>query len=500
MFSMYSHNFLFLFGKKSASGVLWCFFGLLLLSVVFKHSPAVASQGNVGPVIPEKYAAYVIDAETGAVLYQQNASKKLHPASLTKMMTLLMMFDAIDRGMLKLHHRIRITDHAASMVPSKLDLPVGSSIKVEDAIRALTVKSANDVAAAVGEKLGNGSEENFARLMTRMAARIGMKDTVFKNASGLHDPEQVTTARDIAKLASVLLTKYGRHYHYFSSDIFSYKGKIYKSHNHLLASYDGMDGFKTGYIRASGFNLVSSAKRGNHRLIGVVFGGRTGKLRNEEMERILDLSFAKVEMLQVAELPVPDEKPRVLAANDTALVPKPISITHGGDEILLTDAHLNGRRWAMLNPSQTDGLLQRLSGQGDFDMSAHSRIETGLIAVSSYVGQPIPVSAFGKDNFVPVPDHARFDDISYDAGDWEIQVGAFSRRETSQRVLDEAMKSLPHALQNAETYVAPLKTPEGWIYRGRIKGYSKVAAYDACDVLPECIPVAPDPVSPRLNQ
>lgn len=472
----------------------------LLSAFVLSSQHSFASDD--GRVYEDKYAAYVVDVETGEVLYQKNATKKLHPASLTKMMTLLMVFDAIDRGKLKLHHRVRISEHAASMVPSKLDLPVGSTIKVEDAILALTTKSANDVAAAIGEKLGGGSEKNFARLMTRMAWRIGMTDTRFRNASGLHDPKQVSTARDMSKLARVLLDKYGRHYHYFSTRRFTYKGKTYKSHNKLLDSYAGMDGFKTGYIRAAGFNLVSSAKRGDRRLVGVVFGGRTGNLRNEEMARIMDHSFAKVNAMPLVAkvIPVPEEKPVLAPTKTAALVNKPLAITVPDADAALTPAQLNGRRWAMLNPSQVDGVLQRISGQGDIDMSARGRIEAGLISISSYLGQPIPASAMYKEKFVPVPDHARFENASYDSGEWEIQVGAFSKRESSQKVLDKALLELPPVLRNATSYIAPMKTPEGWIYRGRIKGYSKVAAYDACDILAECIPVAPDKEPARLNQ
>ena len=172
---------------------------------------------------------------------------------------------------MSLKERVYISKHAASMVPSKLDLPAGSSIKVRDAIYALVTKSANDVAVALAEHIA-GSERNFAKKMTRRAKQLGMHSTRFVNASGLHDPRQISTARDMAKLARTVIVNYPSYYRYFSRASFSYRGKTYKNHNKLLGSYAGMDGMKTGYIKASGFNLISSAVRGNRRLIGVVFG------------------------------------------------------------------------------------------------------------------------------------------------------------------------------------------------------------------------------------
>ena len=219
-----------------------------------------------------KYASLVMDADTGLVLHKRNADKVLHPASLTKMMTLIMLFDALEEGRVHMKSRIRISHNAANAVPSKLDLPVGSSIRVKDAINALIIKSANDVAIAVAEHLA-GSEKDFARLMTKRARSLGMTRTRFMNASGLHHKRQVSTARDMAKLARTIISEYAPYYRYFSANKFHYRGKTYRSHNKLMGKYAGMDGMKTGYIHKSGFNLVSSAVRNNRRIIGVVFGG-----------------------------------------------------------------------------------------------------------------------------------------------------------------------------------------------------------------------------------
>ena len=207
-----------------------------------------------------RYASIVMDADTGVVLSESNSNKKLHPASLTKVMTLLMLFEAMDNGQIGLRDQIRVSKHAASMVPSKLDLPAGSTIKVQDAIYAMVTKSANDVAVAVAERLG-GTERGFARMMTRRAHELGMSNTTFVNASGLHDPQQVSSARDMALLARTVINQHRGYYRYFSTANFTYKGRSYHNHNRLMETYKGMDGMKTGYVGTSGFNLVASAVR-----------------------------------------------------------------------------------------------------------------------------------------------------------------------------------------------------------------------------------------------
>ncbi|MBL4805412.1 MAG: D-alanyl-D-alanine carboxypeptidase, partial [Alphaproteobacteria bacterium] len=244
-----------------------------------------------------KYASIVMDADTGLILRQRYANKSLHPASLTKVMTLLLTFEALESGQMQLKDRIRISNHAASMVPSKLGLKPGSSIRVQDAIYALVTKSANDVAVALAEHHA-GSESNFAQRMTAKARAIGMSRTTFRNASGLHDPRQVTTARDMAKMARYVINVHPTYYRYFSRKNFTYAGQTYRNHNRLMDTYPGMDGMKTGYINASGFNLIASAVRGDKRIIGVVFGGRSSRSRNAHMKDILDEGFSKIKNIR----------------------------------------------------------------------------------------------------------------------------------------------------------------------------------------------------------
>lgn len=229
-----------------------------------------------------KYAGIVIDANTGKTLYAQNADEPRYPASLTKMMTLYMLFEAIDSGRVTKQSRIPFSAHAASRPPSKLGVGAGNSITVENAILALVTKSANDVAAATGEFLG-GTESKFAAMMTAKARQLGMTSTTFRNASGLPDDRQVTTARDMAKLGIALREHFPHHYHYFSTRSFQFGKRSFANHNRLLGRVRGVDGIKTGYIRAAGFNLVTSATDGNRRIVAVVMGGRTGKSRNDHM-------------------------------------------------------------------------------------------------------------------------------------------------------------------------------------------------------------------------
>ncbi len=240
-----------------------------------------------------RYAAIVLDADTGRVLHAANPDTRKYPASLTKMMTLYLVFEALETRRLKLDQRLPVSARAAGMAPSKLGVKRGESISVETAILALVTKSANDAAVVVAEFLG-GTEAKFARLMTKKAHVLGMRRTSFRNASGLPNRRQLSTARDIALLAKHLVQDFPRQYQYFSRKRYSFRGKEFKNHNTLLRTYPGTDGIKTGYIRASGFNLAASVTRNGRRLIGVVFGGKTARSRDRHMAKLLERGFKKV--------------------------------------------------------------------------------------------------------------------------------------------------------------------------------------------------------------
>ncbi|MBD0272435.1 MAG: D-alanyl-D-alanine carboxypeptidase, partial [Acetobacteraceae bacterium] len=232
------------------------------------------------------------DAQNGTVLMSASADEQRYPASLTKMMTVYMAFEALRDGRISLASPIRVSADAASMPPSRLGLAAGMTLTVEEAILALVTKSANDAAAALGEFLGGGSEDRFAQMMTMKARALGMTRTTFRNASGLPDLDQVTTARDMALLGRRLMHDFPDRFSYFSTPHFVFRGRTHWNHNRLLNEYDGTDGIKTGYVNDSGFNLVASAQREGVRLVAAVFGGRTGRERDRHMMAILDRGFS----------------------------------------------------------------------------------------------------------------------------------------------------------------------------------------------------------------
>ena len=453
------------------------FIAAILVTFLWVHIPSDAyakkSRGN------PKYASLVMDADTGVILSQRYADKKLHPASLTKMMTLLMVFEALDRGDLRLNDRLRVSKRASQMVPSKLGLRAGSSIKVKDAIYALVTKSANDVAATVAENLG-GSEYRFASLMTQRARSIGMNKTRYMNASGLHHRSQISTARDQAKLARYILQRYPHHYRYFSTKNFNYNGKSYRNHNRLMTTYKGMDGFKTGYINASGFNLVASARQSGRRLIGVVFGGRSTKTRNAHMAEILDAGFKKASKIRLASTKVPPPPQAKPITKVAAATPEPAYTSLAALEQRASTSNVQSN-YTALTQALEEGRFDEITGQGDVDDMASKRIETGLIAMAAHSGDKIePASGVGS---LPHPKDV--------VGKWSVQIGAFNSRLATDEALKKAILGLPKEFHQKPPLSVPLKTTDGIIFRARIGGLSEDEAFKACTYFADCMPVAP---------
>ncbi len=268
-----------------------------------------------------RYAAIVVEFESGEVLHETNADTRNHPASLTKMMTLYMLFEALRDGRVKPDQALKVSRRAAGMPNSKLGLKQGETISVDDAILALVTKSANDVAVVIAESLAE-SEIEFAQKMTAKAKALGMTRTSFRNASGLYNRGQLSTARDMATLARALIRDFPERYPSFATRKFRFNGRVYRNHNTLLRNYAGADGMKTGYIRASGYNLAASARRDGTRLVAVLFGGKSSKRRDRQVASLLDRGFGKLSdpiylptggMVKQDILP-PAEKPQVLAA------------------------------------------------------------------------------------------------------------------------------------------------------------------------------------------
>jgi len=232
------------------------------------------------------FSSIIVDANSGATLSASNPDALRHPASLTKIMTLYLLFERLQAGKLSLDSEMQVSEHASDQAPTKLGLRPGQTIRVEDAIKGLVTRSANDAAVVIAETIG-GEEDDFAQMMTRKARALGMSRTIYRNASGLPNDEQVTTARDQATLGRAIQDRFPRYYRYFSTLTFNYHGQSIRNHNHLLGNVEGVDGIKTGYTRASGFNLVTSLRRDNHHLVGVVMGGRSGGSRDAIMRNLL---------------------------------------------------------------------------------------------------------------------------------------------------------------------------------------------------------------------
>lgn len=275
------------------SGLSALLFTIPAEAAIRHHHWGRAAGIPAGATDPEKDAALVLDGATGRVLYERNADAARHPASLTKMMTLYLLFEQLKNGQMTLATPLPVSDHAAIQHRTKLYLRPGTTIPVEQAIRAIVVCSANDVAVAISEAIG-GSEAHFAELMTAKARELGMTHTFYHNASGLPDDLQITTARDLSILARHLAYDFPQYFPYFSTQTFEWHGELHKSTDHLLGAYEGADGIKTGYTGASGFNLVSSVVRGGAHVIAVVMGGRTAHRRDMEMVGMLDNTFAQI--------------------------------------------------------------------------------------------------------------------------------------------------------------------------------------------------------------
>src|SRR5215813_7135045 len=277
--------------ERRSGRLRFCALALCAFLASLYLAPGSADAKSKVKRIPPTAASIIVDAENGTVLYDSNSSARTYPASLTKMMTLYLLFEAIEAKQVKLDDMLPVSAHAAVQPATDLALRPGQSITVEKAILALIVHSANDVAVVVAEALG-GTESQFAAKMTRKARELGMTSTQYANASGLPDSGQLTNARDMAILARALITRFPGFYPYFATETFAYNGRLYITHNHVVETYPGPDGLKTGYIRASGYNVATSAVRDGRRIIAVVMGGRSAYARDAQMTALLDQGFA----------------------------------------------------------------------------------------------------------------------------------------------------------------------------------------------------------------
>lgn len=439
---------------------------------------------------PRPANAYIlIDADTGMVISQDDADRTLYPASLTKLMTLLLTFEALDNGKINRQSRVVMSSHAASMPPSKLGIRPGQSITVDQAIKILVTKSANDVAVAVGETLG-GSEGRFAQMMNLKARELGMVQTHFVNASGLHNVRQTSSPRDMAKLGLYILKNYPNYYAVFSTREVYFNGKAMRNHNHLMESYRGMDGMKTGYIGPSGFNLVASAKRGNVRLIGVVFGGRTADSRNKQMAGLLDDGFSRVQQLRLMKPQMADNslagKGRILATQPTKKIQaSPLSPVLTPPRKPDNMAALTVTS-AVPAPHPSSQILATPTGSQMASRSAATQplLRSSTPILTTRIGATVPPAVLSAP---PAPS-------AQQAGGegWSVQIGAFQDRLSTDQAIYRAIQKLPAPLNRGNAMIVPLRTVDAtWMFRARIGGYTKEQALQACRYLDDCLTISP---------
>ena len=420
-----------------------------------------------------KYASIVIDAHTQEVLYARNADTRNYPASLTKMMTLYLGFEALRNGKLSLNKPLRVSRRAAGQAPSRLGLKAGGSISVHDALMALIVKSANDVAVVAAEALAP-SEAAFAQMMTAKARELGMANTTFRNASGLPNRGQLSTARDISKLALALMNNFPQQFEMFSVSRFRYGGRTYRTHNNLLNRYHGTDGIKTGYTRASGFNLVASVERNRQHLVGVVFGGRTAKSRDNHMITLLDKGFNRLrrrDALAARPQAKPDPFAPQVAARRPAVERRP---RRRPDAIAVLIAN------SPAEPEPTGPRPRRKPPA--YPQSVEIISMDG--AAARFAGRAPP----------PAPVTQGMGSVA-DA-EWGIQVGAFAVRSRADLAAQSAADSEPRLLSDVDVRVAPLSHGGKTLYRARLVGLSETDALKACSALRrqsrDCAIVRPD--------
>lgn len=439
----------------------------VLRLLVFAVAWSAAASGFVTAASANsKYAAFVMHADSGDVFFSRHADERRYPASLTKMMTLYLLFEELEAGRLTMQSQLPVSSRAAGQPPSKLGLSAGSKITVEEAINALIIKSANDVAVVVAEAI-SGSEWRFALKMTEKARELGMRRTRFRNASGLPNSKQTSTARDLATLGRRLIQDFPEYYSYFSAESFRWNGKTYRTHNRLIKTFKGAEGLKTGYTRRSGFNLVTSATRDGNRLIGVVLGGRSVRTRDAHMRKILDTAFAEIARhpARVAALhrktPTPRIKPTLLAE----LRKEDAAPTVGGDEELRSEIFAAAEGLSPQNAGDAIGSLIAASNTDDFN--EYERVR--LAALSPTDGGQIG-ALFGEG------------DIDSFGSEWAVQIGAYSTKALAQKELEAAAQKA--GLTAYARAVQPLARDDGkTIYRARFTSMSAIEAADLCQTL-----------------
>lgn len=418
-----------------------------------------------------EFSALTVDARTGQVLFSDHADALRHPASLTKMMTLYVLFQDLKAGRISRSTMLHVSNRASAMAPTKLNLPAGSAISVDDAIKGLVTKSANDAAVTIAESLG-GTESNFAARMTRVAHSIGMSHSTFNNASGLPNTSQYTTARDMATLGLRLMRDFPQYYPYFRTTAFQFHGRTIRTHNSLLQHFEGTDGIKTGYIADSGYNLVTSTKRDDKRLVGVVLGARSSVSRGQYMVSMLEENFAKAKDGNTVAALVGSSAG---AINPIAEVAKPHSVNSKGLAQVAADAARNDAQpdEATTTASIRTAVPQVLQAKLEPDDSNPTKLPFAVVSASD---QPHSLANVFTDS-------------------WNIEVGTFPEKSLADARIASLRGRLTHALGDKHGFTMQSDKDGEVSYHARFAGFDAASAKKMCSKVSRlgtsCTAVAP---------
>ena len=501
----------------------WGFFSLVTVGalVALSSEDANARRRNSGSSYSPAYAAIMVDANSGAVLHATNPDALRHPASLTKIMTLYLLFERLESGKLKLDSPLKVSEHAENQSPTKLDLEEGETIKVEDAIKGMVTRSANDAAVVVAEAIA-GSEEEFATLMTRKAQALGMTKTVYKNASGLPHDDQVTTARDQATLGRAIRERFPVYYKYFQTRSFVFRGETISNHNNLLGRVEGVDGIKTGFIRASGFNLVTSVRRDNRRVVAVVLGGASASARDARMRQLISEHFASASTKRtaplIAEAPASKVEPtRIVQRTAPPVADAQPQPGKDGERFGLASARSTA---AQLDPPPAAPAAAAAPGSSDpirpvlvktLNVKPTGPVKAASVVTVPFAGIPRPnerpradvAPATAKSELPPAPDGAHpavlatlpttttepaSEPVSAPAkqpvrNGWMIQVGAYPDEDLAKQRLTMVKSKASRILSAADPFTEATVKAGTTYYRARFAGLDKDQAEAACKYL-----------------
>jgi D-alanyl-D-alanine carboxypeptidase len=481
--------------NEARKGLRWAILALVVIVTVVAigSDPADARRRKkfrgVGYTPP--YAAIVVDVNSGQVLHSAQPDSLRHPASLTKIMTLYLLFEQLEAGKFSLDSRLPVSAHAASQAPSKLGLRPGMTISVEEGILALVTKSANDAAAVIGEAIA-GDEEDFAKLMTRKARAIGMSRTVYTNASGLPDPDQVTTARDQATLGRAIQDRFPKYYRYFSTPRFNFRGRMIGNHNRLVGRVAGVDGIKTGYVRASGFNLVTSMRRDGRHVVGVVLGGVSSRARDARMRSLLEGHIQEASLRRTSPklIELADAGSRAAMRVEQAEAPRS-KPEPAGKPLMLQAAVPSPGSAEPIKPIVVRTLAVKKGGSITSAVGAAagraivSAIEQAPAAAPGTLGT-LPMRqqlASAGEITMSAPPEPRGPQRTLARGEWLIQIGAFPGETQAQERLKAAQSMARTVLGRAEPFTERVTKGETTLFRARFAGFDRDRAEAACKYL-----------------